>query len=257
MSQVNIELRKTSSTSQLVIWILVMLLLPVIKFMLIKDNYVFYRQLEVFLRVNSDFVPLLFPLLMMLVYPIRFVGEQKYNFLTYVGARITLHKYFNAKLTTNVLCAFFIAFGMVFVPFIFIMYVEPIFGFIALEDAMGNPIPYTTFEQFLPFGDLTYGILYSMWVGLNGALYATFGLLLLMITQKPLTALTTPFIYYFMGMFVTQLLDYEQFSTGLTIFPFSTSQHPLWTVLVPFGVLCVIITGLYIKLRKKVNSGYE
>lgn len=255
--QIKLEIKKTISWNQLLFWLFLISALPSIKFYLIKDDYVYFRQIEVFLRINSDFVPILFPLLVVIIYAYRFIGEQKNNFLIYVNSRISIEKYLKAKLITNAILSFIVSFLIVFVPFIFIMYIEPLFNIITIYPEDGSEIPYTTFEQFLPLGTLTYGLLYCTWVGINGLLYSSFGFLLLIIKEKPLVALSTPFIYYLVANFIAQLLGLDKFSPGSTVFPFSVAQQPLWTVLIPFTLLILIVLVLTYILRSKVKKSYE
>lgn len=256
--QIKLELKKSATWKQVVLWTILIVPLPVIKFLMIDEGYTYYRQIEVFLRVNSDFLPLLFPLLIITAYTPRFIGEQKNNFLVYVKSRISLRNYYYSKLFVNGFISFFIAFLCVFIPFVFVLYIEPYFNIITIyPNDDGNIFPITTFEQFLTFGTFIYGLIYSSWVGINGVLYATFALLLLMITKKPLVSLATPFIYYIFGNFLTQLLNYDKFSPGSTVFPFSISQQPLWTVLVPFCILLTIVLILFYILRRKIGTSYE
>ncbi|KPC97926.1 hypothetical protein LR69_03853 [Geobacillus sp. BCO2] len=55
---------------------------------------------------------------------------------------------------------------------------------------------------------------------LNGMMYATMGLLLVMILEKPFIALSIPFVYYLLGNFITQVLGYDQFSPTFYDFSF-------------------------------------
>ncbi|TYS63938.1 ABC transporter permease [Bacillus infantis] len=255
--QIKAELYRAATWRQITIWALLILILPTVQFLLIKDNYVFYRQLDLFLRLNSNFVPLLFPIIVVLVNATQFVGEQKNDFIQYTRLRIPLTTYLYGKLLTNAILTFTISFLIVFLPFVFSMYIEPFLGVVKIYPPDGNPIPYTTFEQLLFLGTLPYGIIYSIWVGLNGMMYATIALLAVMILDKPFVALSIPFIYYLLADFVTQVLGVFKFSPSSTIFPFSISQQPLWTVFVPFAVLClaVIILGLY--LKENLYKRYE
>ncbi|MGX4667945.1 ABC transporter permease [Cerasibacillus sp. JNUCC 74] len=255
--QVKNEFKKTITLPHILLWTIFILLLPTIKYIQIINGYVFYRQLDIFLRVNSDFIPLLFPLLVILVYTTNFIGEQKNNYLTYVCPRIPLNKYFYSKLIVNGCLSFTVAFLMIFIPFVFIMYIEPLLNITQLDNPNGNSIPVTTFEQLLVAGTLTYGVVYSLWIGINGMLYASFGLLLLMLSKKPLIALSFPFIYYLVFDFITQVLGAFQFSPSATLFPIAISQQPLWTVLIPFGLLLIINIILVLLVRKKVNDSYE
>ncbi|AMQ19829.1 ABC transporter permease [Geobacillus stearothermophilus] len=255
--QVKVEFVRVFTWRQCIVWAALVLVLPVIQFMLIKDGYVYYRQLDLFLRLNSNFVPLLFPIIMVLVYSISFPSEQKNHFIPYVRIRIPLTTYFLSKLIVNAILSFLIAFLIVFVPFIFSMYIEPYLGIVRFYPTNGNPIPYTTFEQLLVLGTLPYGVLYSLWVGLNGMMYATMGLLLVMILEKPFIALSIPFVYYLLGNFITQVLGYDQFSPTFTIFPFSISQQPLWTVFVPFLFLCFVVMVLMFYLKERLHKHHD
>ncbi len=91
--QIKVELNRILNGKQIIKWLLLIFVFPTIQFFLIKDNYVFYRQLDLFLRLNSNFVPLLFPILVVLVYTTEFVGEQKNNFIQYTRIRIPLSTY--------------------------------------------------------------------------------------------------------------------------------------------------------------------
>ncbi|MED4406688.1 ABC transporter permease [Heyndrickxia coagulans] len=255
--QIKVELNRILNGKQIIKWLLLIFVFPTIQFFLIKDNYVFYRQLDLFLRLNSNFVPLLFPILVVLVYTTEFVGEQKNNFIQYTRIRIPLSTYLLSKLTTNAILSFIIAFFIIFIPFVFAMYIEPFLGIVKLYPTEGNPIPYTTFEQLLFLGNLPYGIIYSLWVGLNGMMYATMALLLLMILEKPFIALSIPFIYYLMTNYITQALGYDQFSPSYTIFPFSIAQQPMWTVFIPFSILFIILVILGFYLKETMYIRYE
>ncbi|MFT8323451.1 MAG: ABC transporter permease, partial [Bacillus sp. (in: firmicutes)] len=86
--QLKAEFKRVIGWRQIIIWMLLIVVLPTIQFLLIKDNYVFYRQLDLYLRLNSNFVPLLFPIIVILVNTINFVGEQKNHFIQYARIRI-------------------------------------------------------------------------------------------------------------------------------------------------------------------------
>lgn len=255
--QLKTEFKRVATWRQFIIWMSLILVFPTIQFLLIKDNYVFYRQLDLFLRLNSNFIPLLFPIIMVLVNATNFVGEQKNHFIQYTRVRIPLSTYLFSKIIINAILSFSIAFLITFIPFVFSMYIEPLLGIVKLYPTEGNPIPYTTFEQLLFLGTFPYGIIYSLWVGLNGMMYATIALLLLMILKNPFIALSIPFMYYLLTNFITQAIGYDKFSPSNTIFPFSISQQPLWTVFVPFTLLCIVVIILGLYLKEYMHKRYE
>jgi hypothetical protein len=255
--QVKKELNKTFNINQFIIWGAIILVLPTLQFFLIKDNYVFYRQLDLFLRMNSGFIAILFPILIVLINPLNFVKEQKNQFIQYTRTRISLPNYILAKLISNGILTFSIAFLMVFIPFIFSMYIEPLFGFVQLYPTEGSPIPHTTFEQFLPLGTLVYGLIYSTWIGINGALYGTIILLLVILIDRDFIALSITFIVYMIFNFMAQLFDFDKFSPMATLFPFTISQQQLWTVLIPFTFAVAIMFGTIIYLKRNLYERYE
>lgn len=251
------ESRNLFKLNRTVKWLFLIFSFPIIKFLLIKDNYVFYRQIEVFQRTNSDFVPLLFPFIVVLVYAFYLIPEIKNGYLFFVTSRTQLKTYIQSKLIMNALISFLSAFLLIFLPFIFVMYIEPSLNIISLDQAGTNPIAYLLFEQLLDHGLLTYGVVYSFWVGVNGALYSTFALLLLFLGKTPLVSFSIPFIYYIVGHFITQLLGIDYLSPMLTIFPFSLELQPIWIIFIPFIVLITITAILYFILRNRLAGSYE
>ena len=114
------ERKNILTAKRIVTWSLLILSFPLIKFLLIKDNYVFYRQIEIFQRVNSDFVPLLFPFIMILIYAVYFVPEINNGYVLLTTSRVQLKNYIQSKLITNAIISFLSGFLIVFLPFVFI-----------------------------------------------------------------------------------------------------------------------------------------
>src|SRR5699024_11775343 len=57
-----------------------------------------------------------------------------------------------------------------------------------------------------------YGVLYSLWVAINGALYTTVAYLLSISIKNRFVALTIPFLWWFIMNFITGILGIEAFS---------------------------------------------
>lgn len=230
------------------------LILPATQFYLIYDgDYVFYRQVEIFTRTNSEFVPLLFPIIMAIICLICFKGSKKGISIPETNSEFV--HLVKSKLKANVFLSFLTAFSIVFLSFIFVIYIVPLLDIVTISpNNYGNPLPLTTFEQFLSLGTLPYGIIYSVWVGLNGVLYATFGLLLLLIYRNSMLSLLIP-VFFYLSHFFAELFGYFQFSPLHSIFPFGIAQQPLWTVLIPFITLSFIVLFLFNKLMRKNRMG--
>ncbi|KPC97191.1 hypothetical protein LR69_04596 [Geobacillus sp. BCO2] len=115
-------------------------------------------------------------------------------------------------------------------------------------------IPAVTFSQFLRYGEFVYGLVYSVWVAINGVLYSTIAFMLLLNISNPFIALSLPFLFYHIFNFVTALFDIPMFSPLSTIFPFNIEQQPLWTVLVPFLFLLVVSVTLFVFSIRNENE---
>src|SRR5699024_5721381 len=84
-----------------------------------------------------------------------------------------------------------------------------------------------------------YGVLYSLWVAINGALYTTVAYLLSISIKNRFVALTIPFLWWFIMNFITGILGIEAFSPVYSVFPFLITPQPFWVLCIPFLVLIV------------------
>ncbi|WP_438350490.1 ABC transporter permease [Paenibacillus sp. FA6] len=233
-----------------------------------------YRSQGYQLRDSQDYftftlngvLPITFPIIAVLVYATSFSGEVSNRYLTYTRMRRPIMETLYIKLTANIVltCLFF--FMLIFIPFLFAYYIEPHLG-IAKYDPEGFGLTkdniaadtYTrhTFTQLLQYGTFTYSILYSLWVGMNAALYSAISLVLVLLIRNRFLALTLPFIIYLIGSFTLSAWGIEDYRPNYVIFPFDRVQNPIWTAFVPFLVLTVVLVGLIIYVKRnssKVDS---
>ena len=153
-------------------------------------------------------------------------------------------------------------FTIIFIQFIFIIYIDPYLGVIDYsqgstflsQQSTSNPV---TFYQFLKYGNLTYGLVYSIWVGLNAVIYSTIAFTSLLIARSGFLALSLPFLFYHVFNFITGVLGVGKFSPISTIFPFNIKLQPLWTVSIPFFVLILILVTLIIYVKKQEGNLVE
>lgn len=252
--QLAIELKRALSMDRILLWAVMIITPTLIQFFIIKDGYVFNNSIELFQRLISGFIPILFPIFMILIYTDSFINEKKHNYLTYTRTRIWLPTYLISKGIVNSMLAFLVSFLLVFLPFLFAIYIEPNSTIINYGTQTNNPVSKMTFNQFLTYGTLTYGIVYSLWVALNGMVYATLSFLLSLCIKNPFIALSIPFVWYQSMNFTTGILGFATFSPLSTIFPFNLTQQELWTILIPFTILVLVILGLILFLSKRQSS---
>ncbi|MBW7453168.1 hypothetical protein ACFOLF_16410 [Paenibacillus sepulcri] len=231
-----------------------------------SQNYQLRDSLNYFTFILDGGLPITFPIIAILVFVASFSGEVKNRFLTYSRMRRPIMDTVYIKLTANIIltCLFF--FILIFVSFLFAYYIEPHLG-VAEYDPEGYGLTkdnikadtYTrhTFTQLLKYGTFTYGILYSLWVGINAAVYSSIGFFLVLIMKNRFLALTLPYIVYLIVSFTLASLGIETYRPNYVIFPFDYLQNPIWTAFVPFFVLTVGLFWLttYVKRNtSKVDS---
>ncbi|WP_052676079.1 hypothetical protein [Paenibacillus sp. IHBB 10380] len=255
------EIKNTLSVKRILIWILLMLW-PFLNFMLQRNNYSFRDKLDVFTFMLEGVLPLVFVLLATLVYLGSFSQEIKKRFLVYTRLRIPLRKMLRIKFAANFLLTFGAFFVFTFGYFLFSFYIAPILGLIQyhpevykLNEVTVVEDSYTrhTFTQLLQYGSLTYGFLYSCWVGLNAAVYAALGFFMVLIVRSQFLALSIPFLLYIVGSFVLGAAGLMHFRFPDAIFPYSYMQVPIWTAFVPFLFLIFICVIIYIYVNKRLE----
>lgn len=245
--QLMVEIKKVFILKNLLIWLGIILILPLIKFIVIKDAYEFTKSFEVFQETITTYIPLLFPALVIIVYLPLFWQEKKNNFITYTRPRIPFHTYLISKGLANAFFTGFVIFLLIFLPFIFCVYIEPYMGIVNYTPIDNNTvIPKFTFSQILNYGTFTYGFIYSLWVAVNAAIYSTIAFMLLLTINNSFVAFSAPFLFYHILNFITGVFGVPQFSPLSTIFPFNIVQQPLWTVFIPFMFLLIVLAALFI-----------
>jgi hypothetical protein len=244
--QLFVEFKRAFTIRNILIWMII-LFIPVFRFFMVIGSYEFFVPIEVFQEMISGIIPLLFPAIIIAIYLPTFLEEQRNNFIQYTRPRIPLNMYLLCKGIVNAVLTGLISFLLVFGSCVFVLYVEPNFDLVSYAFMDQNAtVPDYTFSQFLSYGDLTYGLIYAIWVSINAILYSTFAFVLLLTLNNSFVALSAPFLYYHVFNFVSGVLGRPHFSPLSTIFPFNIIEQPLWTVLIPFVTLLIAILAVYL-----------
>lgn len=254
--QLYVELKRANTKRNLIIWAGIIILLPFIRFISIKDAYQFFEPIEVFQELNASILPLLFPAIVVFLYLPSFIDEIKNNFIQHTRSRIHLYTYLLSKGLMNAFICGAVMFVMVFFSFLFSLYAVPNMNMVEFHQAgTYDVVPTVTFSQFLVYGNIAYGLIYSMWVALNAIVYATIAYLLILLLNNPFIAISAPFVFYHVFNFVTGVLQIPQFSPLSTIFPFNIQEQGIWTIFIPFTVLMIVLIGAYICSRRTIRGG--
>ncbi|WP_394530947.1 ABC transporter permease [Priestia aryabhattai] len=248
IAQLYLEFKRAINVKNVLTWLLIILIIPLIAYYPIRQGYRFYSPIEVFQEILGGFIPLIFPVLAIIIYLPNFWKEQRDNFITYTRPRISLSSYILSKGIINAIFTGLIIFLMLLFSYIFVQFIEPYFlGIVEYSNSSGNNQPSNvTFSQFLKYGDSTYFFAYAIWVTLNAIVYTTISFLLMLILRRTFIALSVPFLIYHIFNFVAGILGVARYSPLSTIFPFNIEQQSLWTVLVPFAFLIIICLILYL-----------
>jgi hypothetical protein len=228
-----------------------------------SQNYMLRDWLDYFTFILDGGLPITFPIIAVLVFVASFSGEVKNRFLTYTRMRRPIMEIVYIKQTANIIltCLFF--FILIFISFLFAYYIEPHLGIAQYEpDGYGltkdNIVADTytrhTFTQLLRYGTFTYSILYSLWVGINAALYSAISFFLVLLMRNRFLALTLPYIVYLIVSFTLAALGIENYRPNYVIFPFDRLQNPIWTAFVPFLVLAVVLVWLIIYVKRNTSK---
>ncbi|MEK3955711.1 MULTISPECIES: ABC transporter permease [unclassified Psychrobacillus] len=255
--QIGVEFKRIFTFNRVLIWFLIITLPVWIQFLIIQDGYSFTDNIDLYGRLLNGVSAMIFPILILFVFADTIIHERNNNYLTYTKIRIDFNTYLNAKIIVNALLSFGVSFLFAFLPFVFVQYINPSFGFISDIGVSGNLPGTVTFDQLLVFGPFVYGLIYSIWVGLNGVLFATLPIILCLLLDNSFVALSIPFVWYQGLSFISAVLGIAKFAPLYTVFPYSIIQQELWTVFVPFSILLVIVIVSYIYLKKRNSTEWS
>lgn len=245
-----VEWKKALTLNRILLCLVIIFIPTTVQFFYVKTGYTFYRPVEVHTEVVGSLIALLFPIFFIILYSNNYADEKKDNFITYMKSRTRLSDYLLAKGIINAVLSFIVAFAMVFVSFVIIVYIEPLFNIIVYEtEDIIDSVSVGTFEIFLSYGTLTYGLVYSFWVAINAVLYSTAAYVLTLMIKNNFLAISLPFLWYFVVDFAIAILGFPQFSMTSTVFPFNIGVQPIWTIFVPFTVNVVILVSLILYIN--------
>lgn len=251
--QLWIEFKRSITRINLLKWLFIIFIIPLISFFPISRGYYFFHPVELFQGMVGLFIPLIFPVLVVFIYLPNFLQEQKNHFITYTRPRISLNHYILNKGIMNAFITGFTVLSMMLFSYIFALFIEPNLLHIVnySPPLQGNYDNSVTFSQFMDYGEWTYVLVYSLWVDFNAVVYTTIAFLLMLIIRRPFVALSAPFLFYHIFNFVAGVFGVAKLSPLSTIFPFNIERQELWTVMVPLIFLLIILSILYFRVNRK------
>jgi len=260
------ELRATLSWVQPVIMLL-LLAIP-LSFAVVRDDVLHIfggggSALAGSFGVFSEFMSggpaiyLLFPVYVVLLSCLRLYKEVPKS------KRVTMRKegYLFSRVTTATGISFAVFALSTFLLFVLAYYVWPVVGdpsvdlsvyFLTPESAVTSSFTASTYSQLLVFGSLTFGILYSLWVGFCAAVWTSLAMAALLTVKNRPIALLLPFLLYIGQWVVASLYGNVRASFVASVFPFGYQQTSILAGATPMLVLAAVATliwGMLLRTR--------
>jgi hypothetical protein len=218
----------------------------------------------VFATAVDGFVPLLFPVLLMLVGCFRLFQELGDRFVANTRTRVRVESYVYAKLLVAMGVGFVVFFTATFLAFVTAFVIWPAIGDPGV-DASGlliNGYPWQaedeyrqyTYTQLLAAGPMPFGLFYSAWVGLGAATCVALGMACLLLVKRPVIGLAMPFLLLVAQHAAVILLGQDRLSVINSLFPFGYTQVPVAVGMAPLLVLVVLVAGLWVVLLRRLAT---
>lgn len=190
-------------------------------------------RLELFSLGWSDLIPLVFPLLISVVFLPRLADELANGGTRALRTRIPLGR-FLATRTAQVAVIAFACFAIaVFVSWLLAFsatagQLDALISAPERGETYSDPSQRHRFTGLLDVHPVAFGVFYAGWVGINAAAYTTLGVAALVWVQNRFAALAVPFVAYLIISVGSAVSGHASFGSSTAIFPFSLVQVPVW-----------------------------
>lgn len=212
---------------------------------------------------SSPLIYLLFPIYVVLLSCLRLYKEVPKS------KRVTVRKegYLFARLATAGGISFAVFALTTFLFFVLAFYVWPAIGnpsvdlgpySLTPESAITSSFTATTYSQLLASGSMTFGILYSLWVGFCAAVWTSLAMAALLTVRNRPLALALPFLVYIGQWVVAELLGNVRASFAASTFPFGYQQTSIIAGAAPMLILAAIAAVIWatlLRLAPGPNAG--
>lgn len=220
-------------------------------------------ELDLFAAMITNPVVLVFPVIITILTARGLASELKSRYLAYTRTRMDVRE----RLVVKLLAASAVAFGLLFtyclLAFVAAFYLLPameltafdpvLYGLSAetvVEDSYGR----ATYTSFLVLGPITYGVLYSAWVGLSAAVFAALGLAALLLVRNRILAFAVPWLVYIGQTIVFALLDLPNLGLLYSIFPFGLTPVSTLAGVAPVVILALLVACAWTTIISRYKS---
>lgn len=247
------DLRRTFVSPWSFVW-LALIAFPV--YWVLSRDALYAYPLSAFGTAMSSPVSLALPLIAVAVYLLSFSREIEARFVVYTRTRCSIVRYLTEKASANAIAVFLVFFVYAAISFIVVVWVAPAAGWLQFDPA-GYGTHYAAPDEFVRFSELwavspaVYGLVYAIWCGVNGSIWASLGLLALLLVPNRFVALSLPFGACIALTAVLSLLGLDVFSPYPLWILFGYTQSAAWTALVPIGILTIICSTVLVSILRR------
>jgi hypothetical protein len=224
-----------------------------------------YRDNFDVLSVISSAGPttLLAPLFAVLVSCVPLYQELGNRYIANTRTRVDARAYVGSKLLVGVTIAFVTFFVGAFGAYLLAFVVWPALGnpsvlpenyFMSPQEAAADSLTRASYSQMLAISPLFYGIVYSAWVGLGGAVFAAAGFAALVLVKNRALAMTLPLVLYFVQTLVASLVGEPTVGLMYSLWPFGLNQVPFIKAGGALLIAVALTLGTWIWLWKKLPT---
>lgn len=204
---------------------------------------VFAYPLSAFATAMESPVSVVLPLIAVGLYLVRFSRELSDRFVVNVRARLDVRRYLGTKAAATAATAFLFFFIYAFVAFVAMVYVLPPTGALRF-DPTGSVAAdhFARFSELWSVSPLLYGLVYAVWCGLNGVVWALVGFIAVLLVPNKLLALAVPVASVLLLSVAANLVGFDLLAPYTLWILFGYIQAPPWTALAPMAVLLAAVT---------------
>lgn len=216
--------------------------IPSVQGLLRGPSYRLWDNFDLFDLMMSDWIPLLFVLLVTALYAPQFSEQLSHGFVRQARTRASMDSLVVSRIATGAIAAFTTFFLAIAIAWFMAFVANAAHGLIdvtpPLPGETDHPIQSrTAFSRLYVDPPILFGLVFAAWVGLNAALWAVIGGIAQIVIGNRFLALAAPALAYWGLDLVLALIGAEGFGPGASIFQHNVTQQAAWAPFVQFAVL--------------------
>jgi hypothetical protein len=170
--------------------------------------------------------------------------------------RVDIKRYLLQRSVANALAVLVVMSVHTALVFVAVVYVAPTLGLLQFDlvgYGSGYPAPqaFARLTELWAISPVLYGAVYSLWSGLNGAVWASVGFAAVLLIRNRFLALAAPFVICLIITVGFQLLMADLFAPLIVWMLFGYVQTPPLTAVIPLAILLLgSATAVAVVIRK-------